>query len=342
MKIAFTICSNNYLSLARALGKTLAATGNDYHFIIGLVDKMDDQLKDWYEGFTILPCDQIGIPDLEEIALKYSIAEFNTALKPFYFQHLFKQYPDAEYITFLDPDMLIYRRLEELEQGHQQYEILLTPHILHPMQLDGKNPTEISYLSTGTFNLGFLSLRQGPNTTAFLDWWSERLRHFCYFDFPSGLFVDQKWVNLVPVFFESVFVLKHPGYNVAYWNLQERTLSEYNGQYFINEQFPLSIYHFSSVGIKQGLLFHKQQDRYTDADLPLNKELFMAYRQIVLDEGYLQTNPYRCYYVEKHNAHVLQQQRSSFSGRVKLWLKSVIPEKRRAKLKKKLLDFANS
>ena len=342
MKIAFTICSNNYLSLARALAKSLAATGNDYHFIIGLVDKMDDRLADWYKDVTILPCDQIGIPDLEEIAIKYSIAEFNTALKPFYFQHLFKQYPNAEYITFLDPDMLIYRKLQELEDGHKAYEILLTPHILHPMELDGKHPTEISYLSTGTFNLGFLSLRQGPNTTAFLDWWAERLRHFCYFDFPSGLFVDQKWVNLVPVFFESVFVIKHPGYNVAYWNLQERTLSKNNNNWFINQQYPLSIYHFSSVGIKQGLLFHKQQDRYTDADLPLNKELFMAYRQLVLDEGYLQTNPYSCYYVELHNNHVTQKMKSSFSGRMKLWLKGVIPAKQRAKLKKKLLDFANS
>ncbi len=49
MKIAFTICSNNYLSLVRALAKSLAATGNDYHFIIGLVDKMDDRLAEWYK-----------------------------------------------------------------------------------------------------------------------------------------------------------------------------------------------------------------------------------------------------------------------------------------------------
>ncbi len=42
---------------------------------------------------------------------KYTIAKFNTALKPFYYQYLFNKYPDAEYITFLDPDMLIYRRL---------------------------------------------------------------------------------------------------------------------------------------------------------------------------------------------------------------------------------------
>lgn len=341
MKIAFTICSNNYLSLARALGHSLQQSGNDYHFIIGLVDKMDDRLATYYEGFSILPCDQIGIPDLEEFAVKYTIAEFNTALKPFYYQYLFQQFPDAEYITFLDPDMLVYRPLSAIENGHREYDILLTPHILHPMKLDGKHPTEVSYLSTGTFNLGFLSLRKSANTQQFLGWWSERLRHFCYFDFYSGLFVDQKWVNLVPVFFDSVFVIKDPGYNVAYWNLQERTLTLEQQTWTINGKYPLSIYHFSSVGIKQGLLFHKQQNRYSDNDLPLNKQLFLAYRELVLQEGYEQTNPYPCYYVQLHNEQVTKRMKSTFKGRVKLWLKNNIPASRRQSLKKKLMDFVN-
>jgi len=342
MKIAFTICSNNYLSLARALGKSLAATGNDYHFIIGLVDKPDDRLQAYYQDFDILPCDQIGIPDLQEIALKYTIAEFNTALKPFYYQYLFNKYSDAEFITFLDPDMLVYRRLTELEEGHRQYDIIMTPHILHPMALDGKNPDEISYLSTGTFNLGFLSLRKSDNTLRMLDWWSERLRHFCYFDFYKGLFVDQKWMNLVPVFFDSVYVLKNPGYNVAYWNLQERTLSEVNGEWRINDSYRLSIYHFSSVGIKQAKLFHKQQDRYRDEDLPVNKKIFMEYRQLVLDEGYETTNPYKCYYIEMRNAYITKQMKSTLSGRIKLLLKKYIPAKRRQSLKRKLLKFVGS
>jgi hypothetical protein len=341
MKVAFTICSNNYLSLARALGKSLQATGNDYHFIIGLVDKTDDRLSRYYEGFDILPCDQIGIPDLEEISLKYTIAEFNTALKPFYYQYLFNKYPDAEYVTFLDPDMLVYRKLQELEDGHRTYDILLTPHILHPMKLDGKHPTEISYLSTGTFNLGFLSLRKSDNTLQFLDWWAERLRHFCYFDYYKGLFVDQKWVNLVPVFFDSIFVLRHPGYNVAYWNLQERTLSERDEKWFINDVYPLSIYHFSSVGIKQGKLFHKQQNRYVDEDLPLNKKIFLQYRQIVMEEGYEQTNPYSCYYIVRREAYITQKLKRTFNGRLKLWIKKNVSPATRQTWKKRLSKLVN-
>jgi hypothetical protein len=342
MKIAFTICSNNYLSLARALGRSLFSTGNDYHYIIGLVDKLNDNLKEYYKDFEVLPCDQIGIPDLEEISLKYTIAEFNTALKPFYFQYLFNKYPDAEYITFLDPDMLVYRQLTELEEGHRQYDIIMTPHILEPQVLDGKHPDEISYLSTGTFNLGFLSLRKSANTLRMLEWWAERLRHFCYFDFQKGLFVDQKWMNLAPVFFDSVYVLRHYGYNVAYWNLQERTLSKENGVWTINKTYPLTIYHFSSVGIKQGKLFHKQQNRYVDEDLPLNKAVFMEYRSLVLAEGYEQTNPYKCYYIERRNEYITKKLKSTLKGRIKLFLQKNVSPKTRQSIKRKLKSLGGS
>jgi hypothetical protein len=341
-KIAFTICSNNYLSLARALGRSLFQTGNDYHFIIGLVDKLNDGLKEYYKDFEVLPCDQIGIHDLDEISLKYTISEFNTALKPFYYQYLFNKYPEAEIITFLDPDMLVYRQLTELEEGHRTYDIIMTPHILEPQVLDGKYPDEISYLSTGTFNLGFLSLRKSANTFRMLDWWAERLRHFCYFDFQKGLFVDQKWMNLVPVFFDSVFVLRHYGYNVAYWNLQERKLTKENGVLTINRTYPLTIYHFSSVGIKQGKLFHKQQTRYVDEDLPLNKEIFMEYRSLVLAEGYEQTNPYKCYYIERRNEHITRQLKSTLKGRIKLFLQKNISPATRQSIKRKLKSLGGS
>jgi hypothetical protein len=341
MKIAFTICSNNYLSLARALGKSLEAAGNDYHFIIGLVDRLEDRLEPYYEGFDVLPCDQIGIPDLEEISLKYTISEFNTALKPFYFQHLFNKYPEAEYVTFLDPDMLVYRKLQEIEDGHREYDILLTPHILHPQNLDSKLPNEISYLTTGTFNLGFLSLRKSTNTVKLLNWWAERLRHYCYYDYYNGLFVDQKWVNLVPVFFDSILILKHPGYNVAYWNLHERTLTERNEEWFINETYSLCIYHFSSVSIKQGKLFHKQQNRFTDEDLPMNKKLFMEYRQIVMNEGFLDTYLYPCFYIVRRDEYITKKLKSTFNGRIKLWIKKNVSPATRQTWKKRLAKLVD-
>lgn len=342
MKIAFTICSNNYLSLARVLGKSLVKHNPEFQFIIGLVDKTSEAAEEYYKDFTILPCAEIDLPELEDMAKKYSIAEFNTSVKPFYFLYLHKKYPQATQILFVDPDMRVYDKLDELDNLHKQYDILLTPHILEPMIIDGKEPSEIAYLSTGTYNLGFLSLRMSDEAVRFMNWWAERLKQFCYFDFAKGLFVDQKWVNLVPVFFKSVFVVRHPGYNIAYWNIQERNLTGELGSIKVNSDFPLVIYHWSSVGIKQNKLFYKQQNRYTDSDFPLVYQLFTEYANEVKKEGYLQTNSIPCYYLNFHDKFQKETLKKTFSGRVKLMIKSLIPSSTRNKIKRKLLAALGS
>src|SRR6185503_15926859 len=55
-------------------------------------------------------------------------------------------------------------------------------------------------------------------------WWGGHLRTLGLVDVGAGLFTDQKWMDFAPAFAAATFVLRDPGYNVAYWNLHERTL----------------------------------------------------------------------------------------------------------------------
>jgi len=336
MKIAFTICTNNYISLGRALGRSLQRSGNDFHFVIGLADKWNDELNDYYKDFEVIPCTQAGAPDLEEMSQRYTIVELSCALKPVFHKHLLEKYPDAEYVTYLDSDLFAYGPMHELDEVHKQYDIILTPHILQPQPFDGKHPNEIAYLATGTFNAGFLSLKRSDNTLRMLDWWAERVRYYGFYDFKRGLFVDQKWLNLVPVFFDSTTVLRHYGYNVAYWNMHERTISNENGRWMINKTFPLIFMHYSSVNLKEGILFFKQQNRYTDQAQPLYKQLFMEYRDLVYQDGYEYTSRFECYYAKRYQEHQTQKLKKSLKGRIKLFLRKNISAARRESLKRKL------
>ena len=55
----------------------------------------------------------------------------------------------------------------------------------------------------------------------------------------EGLFVDQKWIDLVPGFYPDVGIIHHPGYNVAYWNLHCRRV-EIGDQIRVNGE-PLAL-----------------------------------------------------------------------------------------------------
>ena len=69
--------------------------------------------------------------------------------------------------------------------------------------------------------------------------------HFGFHDLRSGLFVDQKWVDLAPCFFDEIHILRHAGCNVAYWNLRERFLSDADNRVVVNGDTPLVFFHYS-------------------------------------------------------------------------------------------------
>ncbi len=50
------------------------------------------------------------------------------------------------------------------------------------------------------------------------------MRNKAFIDLKKGLFVDQIWINFVPLFFKKVRIFLHHEYNVAYWNLHERMI----------------------------------------------------------------------------------------------------------------------
>jgi len=93
------------------------------------------------------------------------------------------------------------------------------------------------------YNLGFLAIKRSAESIKFIQWWASRLSMFCYNDIPRGIFTDQKWMDLAPCFF-NVFLLKHPGYNAAPWNISKRKINSNDGSYFVNDE-PLRFFHFS-------------------------------------------------------------------------------------------------
>lgn len=292
----FTIASKNYLAYVRVLLKSVAAIHPEYTLYLCLADTVDDKFDPHAEVFKVIQSDSIGIPHFDDMALRYGIMEFNTAVKPFMFQWLLDN-TDLDSIIYLDPDIRVYSRFDRLEAVlASDVSVVLTPHITRPAE-DGKNPDDYHMLQAGVFNLGFAAVNRCSEAKGFLEWWGRRLETQATVDIERNLFTDQRWCDLAPCFLDRLHVFKHPGYNAAYWNLAERTIRQVRGQWRVNDE-PLAFFHFSGVGIGRENAVSKHQDRFTWKDLPDCKPLFDAYRQSVLQEGWEQTQGWQYAYAK--------------------------------------------
>ena len=313
----FTLCSNNYLAMARVLGESLLRQHPTYSFVIGLVDRPDPQIDYRSLGpFEILPVHEIGIAQLDEMILRYSIVEFNTAVKPFYFRYLFQRLTSQgnsnAKVCYFDPDIVIYSSLAGIERSLNAASVLLTPHILTPMPLDGAPLGEHVFLNYGLYNLGFCAMRWSSATERLIAWWSERLVDQCKDNVEDGLFVDQLWMNYAPVLFEDVLISRDPCLNVAYWNLHERRLEQTEGSWRVNGHSPLVFYHFSSFQINSPDSLGRHSSRYSLLNRPEMRPLFEEYRSRLVKYDYAGFRKIPCAYVELRDMLIAKQKREHY------------------------------
>jgi hypothetical protein len=251
----FTSCTNNYLPLARVLGNSLKKFHHNLQFHVILCDEISDKINLENEPFdSIISIEQLPIPNFKQWVFKHNLVEMCTAVKGLGFLEIFKRY-NCDNVIYFDPDIAIFDSLNELLDNFNHSSILLTPHQLEPektkeMVIDN----EICFLRYGTFNLGFLGVKNSQEGINFLQWWSNRCLNFCYDDPANGLYTDQRSIDLVPSFFKDINILRHSGYNVANWNLSNREITgDVNTKILVNNQ-PLGFYHFSS---SQGIMPQK-------------------------------------------------------------------------------------
>ena len=272
----FTICSANYIDKAYCLYKSIKDFNKDFRFNLFLceITKVKNIKKVFKEANVYYLNDiYYQVKNIEEIVSKYNITELNTCIKAKCFKFLFKE---KTKVLYIDPDIEVFDELSDLNQYLDDYEALLTPHLLTPYD-DLLKPSNIDILSSGTNNFGFLGLKKSEDTERFLKWWDKQLYENCFNDTSIGVFTDQKFGEFIPSFIKNVFVIKQPNYNVAYWNLHERNITKEGEHYFVNGE-KLKFFHFS--GLPQDLkLVSKHQNRIKVKTTSNTYKLIKGYKQ---------------------------------------------------------------
>ena len=254
----FTIVSKNYTHVARALMHSVEQYYPEANRVVALCDKPDDfdYSRDNFEIFNLGRLD--NIPSFEKFLFRYTILELNTAIKPYVIEKLFDL--GYEKVIYIDPDIKIYSSLIPMVNLLDSKEILLTPHLTGELD-DEALPSELDILRSGTYNLGYIGLRDSQSTRSLIKWWQGKLYKDCVVDLERGLFVDQKWIDMVPGIFEGVHVERNEGWNVAYWNLAHRKVVRSENGFQVNKD-PLVFFHFSGFNSSAKTL-SKHQNRFT-------------------------------------------------------------------------------
>lgn len=248
--LCFSSFTFSYLNRARVLFTTLRRFQPTWRLVALISDApppgvtFDCSMEPFDE---VVYAGTLPIPNFNSWIFCHDIVEACTAVKGPYLLNALSG--DVDAVVYLDPDIALFAPLDSTLAELKDHDILLTPHLLEPeTQGTAVLDNEVCALRTGIFNLGFVAVKRSAEGLRFAAWWNERLQHFCYDDPASGLFVDQKWCDYVPVFFNTAKTIRDPGCNVASWNLSQRNVSiTDDGQILVNGS-PLKFWHFTKLG----------------------------------------------------------------------------------------------
>jgi len=281
----FTVASYNYFAFVETLMQSLMLTNPSWDRYAVLVDECRQDANELLSGsFQLITIDDINLPNSKQMKFRYDILELNTAVKPFAIEVLFMQY-GYERVIYLDPDIYVYNKMEDVEDAFSKgNNFILTPHLTTELDDDGCEPTELAILRSGIYNLGFIALQNTPDVNRMIQWWKKKLIKQCIDDQAKGLFVDQKWMDFVPSRYSGVYILLHEGYNVAYWNLEQRKLFADAKGYYSNG-VPLVFFHFSGFLLEKNVL-SKYTNRLFTNNQNIICELKDSYKSILVSNHY--------------------------------------------------------
>jgi SAM-dependent methyltransferase/glycosyltransferase involved in cell wall biosynthesis len=281
-----TIVAKNYLAHARVLALSLREQHPDSELTVLVLDDVEGYVDPVDEPYRLWGPQDIDCEPFAQMVTRYSVIELSTAVKPWLLRRLLAE---QDHAVYLDPDIRVMAPLDEVRELAVEHGIVLTPHNLTPIPRDGNYPSEESILIAGAYNLGFIALGRSTATDELLDWWSERLETDCVVDPPSGRFVDQKWIDLVPGIWPQTHLLRDPTYNIAYWNLHARRLEGNGDGRLTVDGRPVRFLHFSGYDPKRPEELSKHQNRIRLDARPDVRRVCDSYGALLLRQGFEET-----------------------------------------------------
>jgi glycosyltransferase involved in cell wall biosynthesis len=240
--IPCTLITSSYLAHARVLAESIAKHEDGKRLQVLIIDVADGTIDDSREAFDVVRPGDLPLTarEFHELAMCHEAPGLLAALKPIVLSALRAQHAPTP-VVYLDPETRLYARAEELARICDEHPVVLVPRRTKAVPDDGQQPSEAELLLMGAWSPGCIGVSGGSE--AFLNWWSERVRLTEPSAQSTALRADQRWLDLAPLYFD-VQPLRHPGYDIAYWNADQRHL-KWSGDGYRADETPLVLFNFS-------------------------------------------------------------------------------------------------
>lgn len=175
-----------------------------------------------------------------------SMDKLRWSMKSVFLRYLI-EHAGRQKVIYVDNDICFFNDYAFLFDELDSSDVILTPHWRSSdPHVDSKNFFTLNV--DGLYNGGFVGVNK--NAVRALEWWAMACLYVCEKNVATGQWDDQAHLNLLPIYFDNVKIIKHRGCNVANWNLVECTRVQTGDRVLINGKDPIVFMHFTKSTIR--------------------------------------------------------------------------------------------
>jgi len=252
-----TYFDHRYLAKALTLHRSLERHASPFRlFVLALDEECASALDELQlDDVVVTRLAELERADAELLAVKNtrSTAEYYFTSTPAWMRYVLGRWPDIGLLTYLDADLAFFSDPQPLYGELDGSSIGIVPH---------RFPEALRHLERyGRYNVSWVSIRRDESGLGCLDWWRERCLEWCYDREEEGKFADQKYLDDWPERFSSVHVVRHPGADLAPWNVASHDLTAGEDAPLVDGQ-PLIFLHAHRFDLVEGESYEAHLDDY--------------------------------------------------------------------------------
>jgi glycosyltransferase involved in cell wall biosynthesis len=235
----------------------------------------------------------------------------------------------------LDADIYVFSPLDALLDPLADHDFTVTPHVFAPFphpERFWERPSMGDLAYSGVLNAGMFGVRAGAAARQFIDLLKGMVTAPGAFLTTLGGQAEQHSFNWIFSFAERVHVVRDRRYNVAYWNLHERTLRAAEPEdgaeprWWVDDG-PLAAFHFSGYSLDAPLRLSRFDTRHSVYVLPAIARLLDFYRRDLLESGgaAIKDTPFRFgtfpsgVQVDERMRHLFKEHEALFAAELDPW-----------------------